>query len=153
MVPIEDGTPTEGHYEYLGADYAHIGAFDLPGTCPEDLATALATLGASDAACITVDVDNREGTDGVNFYAVNLFDADGEQYVYQDAYSALVDLRDASDAEVDVDLMNKYQEFVDMGARRDVHLVYTGTSPLPSAVSRVTVQPNGAFDVVEAYKG
>lgn len=152
MATVGPGTAATGYYEYMAADYASTGAFELPGTCPADLLAALASMGASDAACLTVDVDNTQGMDLVNPYAVNLY-RDGEQFQFIDAYAALSDLRDATGADVDVDLMNKYQQSVEPGERADVNLVYADTTPLPSTVDRVTVQPNGALDTVDAYKG
>lgn len=136
-----EGTDTAGTYWFMSADQLAAAEFTYPGTCPADLAAVLPS-----ASCITVDVDNRYGEEGMNMYGVTFYDADGQAYRFTGPDEAL------SDAGADANVVNKYMQWADAGERVKFVLAYLGDNPVPDRIARAAAQPNGAFDTVEVYK-
>jgi hypothetical protein len=123
----------------------------IPGK-PDPEIEKLRALGKGPAVTyLTVHVDNRQGSVGVNMYGVSIFDPAGEEYKYTnaDAYISAITPSDAP-AEVYnqfIEAGNKHMELAKPHAVKD--FVLTGPA-LPKTFTAVTVYPTGISDPIDA---
>lgn len=123
---------------------------------PADLEAYRQAAGAEEVGYITVDVDNRQGSELINMYEVDVFDASGKKYTYQspDSNGMITQWQDAQGGIDDttaynqgVDLSNAYMNGASPHERTT--MVLTGPK-LPDEFTSVTTYPSGAFDVIDA---
>lgn len=115
---------------------------------------------------LVADVDNRNGTDGVNMYQVNAYDAEGQQYTFttvtdmlaywgpsmnEDGTHTFLDGRTVDSSEgsllrdMSTKLNNSIDNFADPAARKTMILA-TPVVDLPNEFTRVSVSPLGGLD-------
>ena len=171
------GIMEPGEYEIYSMEGAHI-VFDLPSDPSSDELTEIEQyrkdVQADPVTYIVADVDNREGTDSVNLYEVNVFDEDGNKYEFSDLSEYVSDIAPETDIDGDsnayklqngeiidgdtgwdlydksIDLHNEYLHGADVGERKTIIRVYEGDD-FPEEFTRVAVYPNGAFEEAEAF--
>ena len=131
-------------------------------------------VNAAPVTYLTADVDNRNGTDSVNMWKVEVFDEEGNSYEFngvseyvsdigpetdwasEDESYTLIDGTEISKDEyfdlnsISTDLHNEHLHGASAAERKTMILVYEGTD-LPDEYTRVAVQPGPFGETVEAY--
>jgi len=139
-----------GEYTFENATGAK-GALSIPGKADAEI-EKLRVLGKGPAVTyLSVHVDNRQGTVGVNMYGISIFDPAGQEYKYTNA-DAYIDAIRPSDATAEV-----YNQFIEAGNKHMAmakpkavkDFVLTGPA-LPKTFTAVTVYPTGMSDPVDA---
>ena len=151
--PTETPTPTvmsPGAFSFENATGAK-GTIQIPGAAVPEIEKLRALAGAAPTTYLTVKVDNRAGTTGVNMYGVSIFTPDGEElkYIRADNY---VDTLRPSDAPAAI-----YNQFIDVGNRLGSSaapkavkdFVMVGPE-VPEKIAAVTVYPTGGSNPVDA---
>lgn len=151
------GTPTPtatvlepGKFAFTNATGA-TGTLEVPGTPDPEIEGLRALVGAEPTTYLTVSVDNRNGTVGVNMYGVSIFTPEGKELKYTGADTYIDSLR-PSDAPAEV-----YNQFIEAGNRhlemakpkavKDFVLV---GPEVPAEFTAITVYPTGMSDPVDA---
>lgn len=150
-----EATPTPvilgpGEYTWENATGAK-GTMSIPGKPDPEIERLRALAGGKPTHYITVKVDNRQGSVGVNMYGISIFTPEGEELQYRNADEYISDLRpDGAPAEV-------YNQFIDAGnkhmamAKPKAVKTFVLTGPaLPKTFTAVTVYPTGISDPVDA---
>ena len=126
--------------------------------------------GGKPVAYLVAEVDNRNGTDSVNMYQVNAFDADGKEYTFSTITEAISswspsygeDYKYTSAAGKPLDdatgdalqregvaLHNEHLSGADV-AEKATLILQSPTTELPSEFTRVCVQPSGGGEGEDA---
>lgn len=155
----EDGLPSVmglGQYGFL-SEAGVVGEFTLWGKAPAHLESLRLAAGAAPVTYVSVSLDARQATDGSNMYEMDLFDPDGNKYVFQSADTVIGEWADTIDMD-DYALYNRFADaandepyYVDRAEKGTIVMIYEGTKKLPSEFSRVAVQPLGMGDDVDAW--
>lgn len=148
--------PAGADYFFVASDGA-VGKFTFPGE-PYAPAEEMRTIvGAPPVTYVTVVVDNRRGTAGVNMYELAAFDSAGRKYtfstidIFLDEWSQSVGTSTDDDVELYtrfVDTINANTIYADVGQVAK----FVMASPdieLPSEFMRIAVQPSGMGTEVE----
>ena len=127
------------------------GTIEVPGKPVAEVESLRALVKAPAVTYLTVHVDNRQGTEGVNMYGVSLFTPAGEELKYE-GVSTYIDSLRPGDAPAEtynkfINASNKHLGMADPHEVKD--FVLTGP-PVPAEFTSVTVCPTGAYDPVEA---
>lgn len=123
----------------------------MPGTPDPEIEGLRALVGAEPTTYLTVSVDNRNGTVGVNMYGVSIFTPEGKELKYVNADEYIDSLR-PSDAPAEVynqfiEAGNRHMEMAKPKAVKDFVLV---GPEVPKEFTAVTVYPTGMSDPVDA---
>lgn len=150
-----EGTPTPvvmgpGEYTFENATGAK-GTIAIPGKPDPEIEKLRALVKGKPTTYITVKVDNRQGTTGVNMYGISIFTPEGEELQYKNADTYIDSLR-PSDAPAEV-----YNQFIEAGNKHMAmakpkavkEFVMTGPA-LPDTFTAVTIYPTGGADPVDA---
>lgn len=139
-----------GEYTWENATGAK-GTMTIPGK-PDPEIEKLRTLAkGKPTTYITVKVDNRQGTTGVNMYGISIFTPEGDELQYKNADVYIDSLR-PSDAPAEV-----YNQFIEASNKHGAmakpkavkEFVMTGPA-LPKSFTAVTVYPTGISGPVDA---
>lgn len=117
---------------------------------PDDLKAFREAAGGAPVGYMKVDVDNRQGTDGMNMYGIDIFDASGQKYTYSLMGTQIDTWGGGNYDQEHVDLYDKY--YIAAGAsvhERDQNTYLVGPS-VPDNFVAMTVSPSGAFGTTEA---
>ncbi|WP_247041956.1 hypothetical protein [Arthrobacter rhizosphaerae] len=153
--PTSETTPTPvvmapGKYTFENATGA-TGTLDIPGQPDPEIEKLRELAGAAPTTYLTVHVDNRKGTVGVNMYAVSIFTPEGKELKYVNADTYIDELRpDDAPAEVYnqfIELGNKHMEMAKPKAVKDFVLV---GPTVPDVIAGITVYPTGMSGEVDA---
>lgn len=141
---------TPGAFTFTNATGA-TGSLEVPGA-PDPEIEGLRTLaGAEPTTYLTVSVDNRNGTVGVNMYGVSIFTPEGEELQYVNADEYIDSIRPSdSPAEVYnqfIEAGNRHMEMAKPKAAKDFVLV---GPEVPAEFTAITVYPTGMSDPVDA---
>lgn len=139
-----------GEYTWENATGAK-GTIAIPGKPDPEIEKLRALVKGKPTTYITVKVDNRQGTTGVNMYGISIFTPEGEELQYKNADTYIDSLR-PSDAPAEV-----YNQFIEAGNKHMAmakpksvkEFVMTGPA-LPDTFTAVTVYPTGGSDPVDA---
>jgi hypothetical protein len=139
-----------GSYSFENSTGAK-GTLDVPGKPAADVEALRALVKAPAKTYLTVHVDNRAGSVGVNMYRVSIFTPAGEELEYVGA-SEYIDSIRPSDAPAEtynqfINTGNKHNEMANPKGVRDFVMV---GPKVPAEFTSVTVYPTGAGDPVEA---
>lgn len=105
--------------------------------------------GAEPVGYMTVDADNRDGTENMNMYEIRVYDEAGNEYVYTGVSDYVDEWRNAIGTDdvdlynVGVDLSNEYSTMAHPMQRET--FVLAGPV-LPDEIVGVIVMPRGAFE-------
>lgn len=146
-------TPTvlePGKFTFTNATGA-MGTLEVPGTPDLEIEGLRALAGGEPTTYLTVSVDNRNGTVGVNMYGVSIFTPEGKELKYTGADTYLNSLR-PSNAPAKV-----YNQFIEAGNRHMEmakpnavkNFVLVGPE-VPAEFTAITVYPTGMSDPVDA---
>ena len=139
-----------GEYTWENATGAK-GTMSIPGKPDPEIERLRTLAGGKPTTYITVKVDNRQGSVGVNMYGISIFTPEGEELEYRNADEYISSLRpDDAPAEV-------YNQFIEAGnkhmamANPKAVKTFVMTGPaLPETFTGVTVYPTGTSDPVDA---
>lgn len=116
----------------------------------EDLEAYREQAGGEPVGYMSVDVDNREGTENINMYQVAVYDAAGNEYIFTSADEVAGEWRELLGSDnVDVynegvELSNKY---LNQGASAHQRSTMILTGPeLPGEIVAVVAMPRGIFE-------
>jgi hypothetical protein len=127
------------------------GTMSIPGKPDPEIEKLRALATGPAVTYLTVHVDNRQGTKGVNMYGISIFDPAGQEYKYTGVSEYIDNIRpDDEPAEVYnqfIDASNKHNEMAKPKAVKD--FVLTGPA-LPKTFTAVTVYPTGMSNPVDA---
>lgn len=128
-----------------------VGTLSIPGTPDPEIEKLRTFVGGKPITYLTVEVDNRKGTVGVNMYGVSIFTPDGQELKYVNADSYINAMRPAN-APADVynqffELGNKHVGMAKPLATKDFVLVGPA---VPEVITGVTVYPTGGANPVHA---
>lgn len=126
------------------------GKFTLPTKAPAGIEKLRTTAGGDKVSYALVQIDNREGMDYANMYAMNVYGADGAKYEFSsvdehlDSWQSNVERTVANnDLNADlVDAINHYQDGVDAGMVGEIWMATEGE--LPDEFAQITVEVHGA---------
>lgn len=136
-----------------------VGKFDLPSEPNAKVEEFRKSLKADPATYVKVEIDNRQGADYANMYALTGYGADGAKYEFVGLDTALEEWRDASpiygsDYKVDspedilmgdiTDSINLHMEGVDAGMVGEIWMV--SQDELPDEFTQITAEVHGAGD-------
>lgn len=108
--------------------------------------------GGEPVTYMSVDVDNREGTENINMYQVAVYDAAGNEYLFEGADKAVdiwqSNLDEAGDDEGYRDGTELYNSYINQGAppHQRSTMILVGDE-LPDEFTAVTAMPRGVFEV------
>lgn len=147
-------TPTimkPGRYTFENATGAK-GIMQIPGKPDAEIERLRALAqGAPKVTYLTVKVDNRQGTEGVNMYGVSIFTPAGEELQYKNVDDYINSIR-PGDAPAEI-----YNQFIEAGNKHMAmanpkgvkDFVLSGPA-VPAEIAGISVYPAGGFDPVEA---
>ena len=166
-----------GEYEAYAEAGGHI-VMQIPASTNDEPIAEIEeyreATGAEPVTYLIADVDNRDGTDSINMWKVEVFDEEGNSYEFngvseyvsdigpeadwasEDESYTLIDGTEISKDEyftlnsISTDLHNEHLHGASAAERKTMILVYEGTD-LPDEYTRVAVFPNGATEEVDAY--
>jgi hypothetical protein len=135
-------------FEASGAN----GTIEVPGKPVAEVEALRALAKAPGVTYLTVKVDNRAGTEGVNMYGVSIFTPSGEELEYKGAGEYINDITPSGDVPTET-----YNKFIHAGNKLSVYadpksvkeFVLVGPK-VPAEFTAVTVYPTGAYNPVEA---
>lgn len=139
-----------GEYTFENATGA-VGVMSVPGTPDPEIEKFRASVGSEPVTYLTVKVDNRQGTVGVDMYGVSVFTPDGQEFNYENASDYLEDIRPpgmrAELYDAFTKLGNQHGEMAMPLAVKDFVLVGPA---VPARIASVKVYPTGSFNPVDA---
>lgn len=126
------------------------GKFTLPTKAPADIEKLRTAAGGEKVSYALVQIDNREGMDYANMYAMNVYGSDGAKYEFSsvdehlDSWQSNVERTVANnDLNADlVDAINHYQDGVDAGMVGEIWMATEGE--FPDEFAQITVEVHGA---------
>jgi len=136
-----------------------VGKFELPSKPNAKVEAFRKELKADPATYVKVEIDNRQGADYANMYALTGYGADGAKYEFIGVDTALEEWRDASSisgsdykigSPEDVlmgeitDSINLHMEGVDAGMVGEIWMV--SQDELPEEFTQITAEVHGAGD-------
>lgn len=127
-----------------------VGKFTLPTDAPADIEKLRTASGGEEVTYALVQIDNREGMDYANMYAMNVYGADGSKYEFSGVDNFLDEWRNNvehtvanNDLNADlVDAINHHQEGVDAGMVGEIWMATE--AELPDEFAQITVEVHGA---------
>jgi len=148
--------PSGAEYFFVATEGA-VGKFTFPGEPYAPAEELRAIIGAPPVTYVTVTVDNREGSVGVNMYELAAFDADGRKYTFSTVDTVMDDWMQSVGTETneDIELYNRFVDAINANmVYADVGQVvaFVMASPdvdLPTEFRRIAVQPSGMGTDVE----
>ncbi|WP_087485516.1 hypothetical protein [Brachybacterium massiliense] len=133
-----NAVPTRGSF-YLEGMTGVKGIAEIGVEGPEDIERMRELVGEDPVTYIRIDVDNRDGTEEIGMYEWLMYDADGNEYAFQNLNNQAVEwdeiIDDGSDLDLEVnDLAWEIEsESANVGQRNEQWLV--GPGDLPDEVS------------------
>lgn len=117
----------------------------------EDLESYREKAGGEPVSYMSVDIDNREGSENINMYQIAVYDAAGNEYIFTsadesaDEWRELLGTGNSEAYNEGVDLSNKY---LNQGASPHQRSTMILTGPeLPAEFTAVMAMPRGAFEI------